>query len=49
MTDTINEMINNTALINSSNINSCCNYKYQLLDKYCASRTMVSNALYLLL
>ncbi|XP_019855200.1 PREDICTED: ATP-binding cassette sub-family A member 3-like [Amphimedon queenslandica] len=40
MTDIINEMINSTALINSSNINNCCNYKYQLLDKYCASRTM---------
>jgi ATP-binding cassette subfamily A (ABC1) protein 3 len=28
---------------NYTNITSCCSYQYQILDKYCASRTSVSH------
>ena len=36
----INQLRNAKYEIN--NVDECCNYKYQILDKFCASRNAVS-------
>ena len=45
-TDQIRSIMNSSAEPRTD-ISSCCNYRFQLLDKYCASRTVVSTCIYL--
>lgn len=40
-TSEVQAVISQTESNNPTSISQCCNYKYQILDQYCATQTMV--------